>query len=156
MKKNVRILTYTLLVFAIILIGCAVAAGIIGKTLDKESKAFVDTTIPAIVSDWDIVEIQKRASPEFNEAVDYDQMQQLFDVLHGLGDLQEYNGAVGEAKIVISFQEGIVITAYYDASADFESGSALVQLTLIKHGKNWQILGLKIVPGEVNESKEFI
>jgi hypothetical protein len=156
MKKGVKILSYTLLAFAVILIAGAVTIGIIGNTLDEESKAFVDTAIPAIVSDWDIAEIQKRASPEFNETVNYDEMQQLFDVLHGLGDLQEYNGAVGESRIIISFQAGVLITAYYDASADFESGLAVVQISLIKHGKKWQILGFKIAPGELNESKEFI
>ncbi|HUK99679.1 MAG TPA: hypothetical protein VLX29_02355 [Nitrospirota bacterium] len=156
MKKRGKILVYILLAFAALSATGAITIGTVGNTLDKESKIFVDTAIPAIVSDWDIAEIQKRASPEFNEAVDYDEMQQLLEVLHGLGDFQEYNGSVGESRIIISLQSGVVITAYYDASADFESGSAVVQISLIKHGNKWQILGFKVVPGESNESKDFI
>jgi hypothetical protein len=155
-KRTVKNLAYTLLTLGVVLLISTVTVVITGSVLDKESKAFVDTAIPAIVSDWDVEEIRKRASPEFDKTVDYDDMQQLFDVLRGLGDLHEYGGSTGESRIIISFEDGMVITAVYDASADFESGSAEIQISLIKHNGLWQILGFKITPEDAEARKDII
>lgn len=143
------------------MLGTAFFAGVaavvlLGISLNKESKAFVDAAIPAIVSDWDAMEIRKRASPEFNETTDYDDLQQLFDVLHGLGDILEYGGSTGKSRIMVSLGHGIMITAAYGASADFESGSAEIRISLIRHGGQWQILGFEIAPEETDMRKDII
>jgi hypothetical protein len=156
MKKTKKILLYSLLGIGAIFFTVALSVTIIGNTLDKESKTFVDFAIPAIVSDWNVTEIRKRASPEFNKSVDYEDMQQMFDVLRGLGGLLEYAGSTGESRVIISFEDGIVITAVYDASADFESGSAEIQMSLIKHDGQWQILGFKIAPEDTEPRKDII
>jgi hypothetical protein len=155
MKKMMKIFMYTFLPLGVVLFAGAFTVAVIGNILDKESKAFVDIAIPAIVSDWDMTEFRKRASPEFNKTADYDDMQQLFDVLRGLGGLQEYGGSMGDSRILVSLEDGIVITAVYDASADFESGSADIQISLIKHGGQWQILGFKITPEDTEVRKDI-
>lgn len=156
MEKPTKILTTVILaLFAALAAGVATFA-IVGKTLDKESKAFVDAAIPAIVSDWDAMEIKKRASPEFDETINYEDLQQLLDILRGLGEMEEYRGSMGQAQIVLSIEDGVVITAVYEASADFEAGSADMLLSLIKHEGTWQILGFKINPEELQERKDII
>jgi hypothetical protein len=156
MKRTTKILLYLLVAAGVIFFAGAFFLTVVGHTLDKESKAFVDSAIPAIVSDWDVMEIRKRASPEFNKTVDYEDMQQMFDVLRGLGGLLEYAGSTGESRIIISVEDGIVITAVYEGSADFESGSADIQLSLVKHDGQWQILGFKIAPEDTELRKDII
>ena len=156
MRKTAKILLVTVVMLGIAFFAGITAVVLLGISLDKESKSFVDAAIPAIVSDWDVAEIRKRASPEFDESADYDDMQQLFDVLHGLGDLREYAGSTGESRIMVSIGRGIVITAAYSASADFEFGSAEILISLIKHEGRWQILDFDIAPAETEMQKDII
>jgi hypothetical protein len=156
MKKMIMALGYIFLAIIVIMsIGIAMVA-FLGKKLDKESKTFTDAAISAIVSEWDVGEIRKRASPEFDETVDYNDLGQYFDALQGLGMFEEYRGSKGEANIEISFRSGYEITADYIANADFEAGSVEIQLSLIKHGGKWQILDLSIRPEAHTEKKNVI
>jgi hypothetical protein len=155
MRKTMKIFIYTFLSLRVVLFAGSFTVAVIGNKLDKESKAFVDIAIPSIVSDWDVMELRKRASPKFNKTADYDDMQQLFDVLRGSGGLQEYGGSMGDSRILVSLEDRIVITAVYDASAEFESGSANIQISLIKHGVQWQILSFKISPEDAEARKDI-
>jgi hypothetical protein len=156
MKKVVMMLGYAFLVLIVgVLAGVGMLA-IAGNKLDKESKAFVDAAVPAIVADWDVDEIQKRASPEFNDEVDYDDLEQDLAALRKMGKLVEYKGCTGDANITLSFQYGYEITADYTASADFETGSVDLQISLIKHDGQWQFLDFQVSPEEFTERKDVI
>ena len=156
MKKAVMILGYIFLALIVVLIAGFVSLTVMESRWDKETKAFVDAAIPAIVSTWDVSEIEKRASPEFNDEVDYDGLEQDLGELRQLGKLVEYKGSAGNSDITLSLQYGYEITADYAASADFETGSANMQISLIKQGGQWQILDLKINPEEFNERSDII
>lgn len=149
------ILGYVFLVFIIIIAVTIASVSIIGKKLDKESKAFVDAAIPVIVSDWDVTELQKRASPELDESVDYDDVEEYFVSLQQLGKFQEYKGSAGDSDITISLN-GYEITADYTASADFEAGSVEIQISLIRHNGQWQILDFKVSPEEFTQRSNVI
>lgn len=156
MKKVVMILGY---IFLALIVGLLAGYGtltVIGNRLDKESKAFVDAAIPEIVSTWDVREIEKRASPEFNADVDYDGLEQDFGVLRQLGNLVMYKGSTGDAHITLSLRYGYEITADYTASADFETGATSMQMSLIKHGGQWQILDFTITPEELSKRSDII
>jgi hypothetical protein len=155
-KKTIMVLGYIFVVLIVVLIAGFVSLTVMGSRWDKESKAFVDAAIPAIVSTWDVDEIEKRASPEFDDEVDYDGLEQDFGVLRQLGKLVEYKGSDGDSNITLSLQHGYEITADYTANADFETGSANMHMSLIKHGGQWQILDLKINPEEFNERSDII
>jgi hypothetical protein len=60
-----------------------------GNALDKESKAYADSAIPAIVATWSEKGLLDRASPEFKQAVTIDQLDRLFRWVSGLGQLQK-------------------------------------------------------------------
>jgi hypothetical protein len=156
MKKVIMALGYIFLVLIVVFIATTAIVAMQGKNLDKESKAFVDSAIPAIVSTWDVREVEKRASPEFNGAVDYDDLDELFGLMQRLGNLKEYKGSTGNANLTISFRHGYEITADYDADAEFESGSVEIQMALILHGGQWQILDLTIVPEEYRIRNDII
>lgn len=115
-----------------------------GKTLDRESKEYVDVAVPAIVSQWNQQELLNRVSPEFMEATKDGDLDKLFTMFSKLGAFQKYNGAEGQANISVTSKNGKVTTAAYVAKADFEKGPAEIQVTLIKHADKWQILGFRI------------
>ncbi len=155
-NNAVKTIAYLFLSVVAVLAAIAAAIAVFANTLNKESKAFVDASLPAIISDWDVTEIQKRASPEFNGSVDYDDLQQLFDALREFGELQEYHGATGEAKTSFSIESGIMLTAFYDARADFEEGTVDIQVSLVRREGRWQILGFNIAPDDREERKNII
>jgi hypothetical protein len=156
MKKDTKVFVYILLGLVAIFIVTTIYEAITRHQLNKESKAFVDVAVPAIVADWDATEVQKRAGPEYNATVDYEALQQFFDVLRGLGDVKEYRGASGGSKIVFSHQNGIELIAAYEASVEFEAGSAEIQISVIKHNDVWQIYRLTIDPIDPDEKKDVI
>ena len=127
-----------------------------GKRLDRSSKAFADAAIVAIVTEWDVDELQKRASPEYNDSVDYDEIEDDFDALRDMGSLMAYRGSTGDSLIALSFKYGIEITADYRATAEFEAGSTEVQIVLVRHGGQWQVLDLIIAPQAYSENRGVI
>ncbi len=144
MKKALAILGG---VFLTVLVIGAVAFTIfvvVGKDLDSQSKAYADAVIPAVIANWDIKELDKRASPELLAAVKRSELEGLFVVFQKLGKLKEYKGSKGQANISLTTQSGKVITANYVGNAEFENGPASVQLVLIRHADQWQILGFRV------------
>ena len=124
-------------------IGIAFVA-IKGSALDKESKAYADSAIPAIVTSWSEKELLDRASPEFKKAVTIDQLDQLFRVFATLGRLQKCEPALGQSLMSATTQNGKTVSGQYTANATFEKGEATIKLGLIKHGDQWQILGFHV------------
>jgi hypothetical protein len=155
MKKTIMILGYIFLTLIVVIATTIASVTIIGKKLDKESKVFVDAAVPAIIADWDVTELQKRASPELDSSVDYDEVEDYFYSLQEMGKFQQYNGSTGDSNITISLG-GYEITADYTASADFEAGSVEMQISLIKHGSQWQILDFKVSPEEYTRRNDVI
>ena len=110
-----------------------------GTALDKESKAYADAAIPAIVTTWSEKELLDRASPELKQAVTIDQLDRLFQWFSSLGRLQKCEPAEGQSLMSVTSQSGKQIAAKYTAKAQFEKGEATINLVLIKHGDQWQI-----------------
>jgi len=146
---------FLLAIGALLAFTAAVMASV-GSALDKESKAFVDAAVPAIVSGWDVRELQKRASDEFNNSVDNAELERYFAILRKMGTLREYRGSTGEAQITLSFLNDVAITALYAASADCDEGAVDLQLSLIKQKGQWQILGIRITPRELTDDNNTI
>ena|ERR1700730_10482138 len=115
-----------------------------GSALDKESKAYADSAIPAIVSTWSEKALLDHASPEFKRAVTIDQLDRLFRWVSGLGQLQKCEPAQGQSLMSATTQTGKRISAQYNAKATFQKGQATIKLGLIKHDDHWQILSFYV------------
>jgi stress response protein SCP2 len=124
----------------------AIGTAFADDTLDKESKAYADVAIPAIVTKWSKKELLDRASPEFNQAVTPQQLDQLFHRFAGFGHLKKREPAQGHVAMSATNQGGKQIEADYHANVTFDKGRALIELALIKHGDQWQILGFSVKP----------
>src|SRR5262245_31150911 len=96
-----------------------------GNALDKESKAYADTAIPAIVTTWDKKELMGRVSPEFKQAVTADQVDRLVRWMSSLGRLQKCESAQGQSYQSVS-HTGKQITAKYTAKAQFQKEKQLL------------------------------
>jgi hypothetical protein len=112
----------------------------VGSSLDASSKAYVDESVPAIISTWSKGELLKRSAPQLRKVVNEDQLNQLFAKLSQLGKLQTYEGSKGDSNISLTTQAGRVITASYVANAKFDKGPAQVTIRLIQSYGQWQIL----------------
>jgi hypothetical protein len=144
MKKALMVFGGTFLVLMVLgVIGFTIVA-IKGSALDKESKQYADSAIPAIISGWDINELQQRASPEFKAVMKDGDWEKLYAMFRRLGKLKAYNGCRGSSNMSLTSAQGKVVSAAYSGSADFETGPAEIRLSLIKHGGRWQILGFRI------------
>jgi len=121
-----------------------------GSALDKESKAYADSAVPAIVGAWSEKALLDRASPEFKKVVTIDQLDRLFRWFSQLGALQHCDPAEGHSLMSATTQTGKTISAEYTAKATFQKGPAVIKLSLIKHGEQWWIAGFHI------DSESFI
>lgn len=156
MKRSITLLGYISVALIVVLTAVFGVLFMAGKRLDRESKAYIDSAVPAIASDWSLDELKKRASREFDDAVDYEEIADYFDTLRQLGGFVSYQGSSGEATISVSFRYGYEITAEYAASADFEEGSAEIQVLLIKQDGLWQILDFKVAPQAFEEDRNIV
>jgi hypothetical protein len=143
LKKLLMILG-AIFAILVVIVGIALAYfAYTGGALDKESKAYADSAIPAITANWDMAELQNRLSPEFKTTLKSGDLEKLYAQFRRLGPLRKYNGVRGDATIGVT-PNGKMVTARYIGSAEFETGPAEVLLALIRHGDQWQILGFRI------------
>jgi hypothetical protein len=140
-----------LTLFAIVV--AAVGFGIIaykGHMLDAESKAYVDSAVPAIAAQWSKDELLDRATPELRATVKPGELTALFDALSQFGPMVEYEGATGQATMAYLAGSGGAISASYVARAKFRSGSATFRILLLKRDGHWMIQNFHVdrAPGD--------
>jgi len=144
MKKTLMILINVFVVLVVLALVVIAFVVVKGAALDKESKQFVDAAVPAIAAEWNIAEIQNRASPEFKASVKAANLEKLVRMVRELGKFKAYNGAKGYAYPYVSSEHGKLLVATYVATADFENGPAEIKISLVKHGDRWQLFGLHV------------
>ena len=110
-----------------------------GNALDKESKAYADAAIPAIVANWNQQALFDRATVEFSEAARKQHLDLGFRWFGTLGRLQKCEPARGQAVMSATTLMDNKITAQYAAKATFEKGQATITVDLVKHGDQWWI-----------------
>lgn len=111
-----------------------------GSSLDASSKAYVDESVPSIVSTWSKEELLRRAAPQLRKIIVDEQLDQLFAKLSQLGKLERYEGSKGDSNISLTTQAGKLVTASYVANAKFEKGPGQITIRLIQIDGQWQIL----------------
>jgi hypothetical protein len=144
MKKTLMILGG---IFAVLLIAGVIGFAIIamkGNALDKESKAYVDQVTPIILANLNKETLFKYASDELKKSASPEDFDKIFTWFTKLGQFKEYKGSKGQANISVTTEKGKQITGVYQAQAGFEKGPATINITTIKKGDKWQIIGFHI------------
>ncbi len=134
-------------IFLILIIVAGIAIGIVavkGSALDKQSKAYVDSTVPLIVSNWDEQALLSRVSPEFMAATDKQELDKLYAMFRKLGKLRDYEGSKGQSYMSMSTQNGKSVTAVYKCKSMLEAGPADIKVTLVQHDDKWEIAGFNV------------
>lgn len=144
-EKALQVLGAILAVFLIVVGGTVVYLFHVGPQLDASSKAYVDANVPLIVKTWSEDELWTRAAPEFKKAVTREELGGLFRKFsEKLGGMQRYDGSAGEANLAFLLEKGKIVTARYKAKTEFEKGPAVLNVALIQHDGQWQLLGLHV------------
>jgi len=115
-----------------------------GNNLDRESQAYVDTAVPAILAIWSKDALLDRATPELRASARPEDFKSLFGWASRLGPFEAYQGATGDSSMSFVFGEGSVITARYVAKVRFRNGTATIRVVLLKRDGNWMINGFRI------------
>jgi hypothetical protein len=115
-----------------------------GRALDAESKAYVDTAIPAIAKNWSEAEFLNRATPELRGSMSPDQLASLFGEFDRLGSLVAYRGSVGDSMMSYIAGKGKTVSASYLARAAFQNGNAIIRIALLKRNGQWRINGFHV------------
>ena len=143
--KKLFVVIISIFLGIILLIGIGVAVlDWKGNALDRESKAYVDAAVPAIVSSWSEDELMNRATSEMRQATKPADTTRMFAWFKTLGRLQKYEGSQGEATISVNNKTGRVVSAHYRARAIFERGEAMIDVGLTKSGNTWQIVRFQV------------
>lgn len=135
----------TLIVVIVVAVGLAVVA-YKGKTLDAESKAFVDKAIPTIVASASKELLFQLATPELRESTKPEDLNTLFDIFSRLGPLVAYEGATGDATMSYMAGTGGTVSATYVANAKFQNGTATFRIVVLKRDDRWMIHNFNINP----------
>jgi len=133
----------TLIIFVVAGIGVGVLI-YHGNALDAESKAFVDSAVPAIVASRSEEQLLDRATPELRDSAKPEELRSLFDAISQLGPLVEYQGAIGEANMSYVAGFGSSVSASYVAKARCKDGTATIRIALVKRAGRWMINGFHV------------
>lgn len=116
--------------------------------LEKTSREFVESNLPAILDKWDQNEVEKLASEPLAKAFKDkpEQFTTMFDRYKSLGKIKSlgtYDGAVVEQT---SHQGIKAVFALYRVGYQFENGDANITVQLIQENQAWRILGINVKP----------
>lgn len=136
-------------IFAVLAVVCGGAGFFVlarnGAELDASSRAYTHQAVIAIAKAWNKDELWKRASPEFKETTQLDDLTLLFDAANAaLGPLYEYEGGEGEALMAKAIGSGTNITAHYIAHGRFAKDEAVFDVTLRQIDNRWMIDGFHV------------
>lgn len=133
------------IIAALVLLGIgtiARTASFTGPALDKESQAWVDATVPQIVSTWNVRTMLDDSSPQLLQIMTKQEVQALFSEFSTiLGPFKRYDGSVGGSAEV---NNGSSPTAGYVATAEFTKGTAKINITAIMQDNKWEIYGFHV------------
>lgn len=139
MRKVLYVLGAVFLALIVVVVGGVGYLSYVGNQLDREAKAYVDEAVPAIVANWSVDELTRRASPELLQATKPDDLRTAFVLFAKLGPLVQYRGSQGDATIFASAGSGNTITAKYVAQATFKDGDASIDIELRKVDGIWKV-----------------
>jgi hypothetical protein len=147
-----RRLTRVVLVVSLVLAGALVLwlsawlmnAMFAGPRLDTESRAFADQFIPEVVVTWDTSAFEHNMSPELASRLSHSDITAAFYACRTkLGQFESCGGSEGGSHT--EWTNGRqTITATYHTRLTYGSGPSAVDLSLIKHGDKWQVLGFNV------------
>lgn len=127
-ESNMRTIRITSWVLVPVVLSAFGVWGLIGYAKEQSElqircDRFVNQSILSICQNWDSTELLNRAEPDSRKACDLAAVDRIFRIFAKLGVLKKYYGCQGGVETA----DGI-ITFFYIAKADFETGPAVIIL----------------------------
>lgn len=120
------------------------------EALTFEARDYVHEAVPKIFTDWNLMELYDRTSPEFKQATSIDGVSRIFQQGSRLGQLESSDKPRGYAKLLYNIRKGKVLSATIVTMAKFERGGAEITFSLVKRGDEWQIQGFRVNSPELS------
>ena len=109
--------------------------------LQRSARLCSEEFVKQIVEGWSDDALLQRASPQFRDSVNPQELKLGFSVLaQRVGGLKACSPAHGAVRRA----EGKPLTAAYAVPCQFEQAAATIHITLIRAGDGWQILGFSV------------
>lgn len=116
-----------------------------GLAADKEAKAFATQAMRAVGEDWDVSELERRASRDFQASVKSRDTEKLMRTFRRkLGPLKSLDEFTTTNYNAHSGTGGTRIAIDMNAPAKFEKGSGKILLTVVKQDGRWGIQSLRV------------
>jgi len=124
----------------------------IEKRRNVESKTFVDTVVPSILSKLDCgIFLHYLLDDDVDKKVWEDKCEETFATLKKLGQFKKYNGSNGKAIFIIPSTIFPKNMAYYNTSSEFEKGTLSFNVILTLKGSEWKISKVHFASDAFNE-----
>jgi len=143
-----RLLNHVIVFFGLAIVAAIVvtfAVAIRTSHLGRDAAAYIESSVPQIVSGWNPKELERRLVPEMVSPRVKEGILRLFSELSSLGNLKTLAMPVG--RIGSGVYPGTPINgtwADYSVDAEFDRGKAQVQLVLKRVDGGWQIAGFSV------------
>lgn len=142
MKKALFVLT----IIALLGVAGSLLLNYLNTDINRESKNFIDKTIPTIISRWDADKLIEHASPELLKNAPPNKIRASFDSFREkYGSLETYLGSKGEVGIYLE-RDIRIITATYAIDARFQKSTITLHVQLIRKENQWQISAFHVGP----------
>lgn len=138
MKKVLMILGGVFLAIIVCVGGFFAYVAVVGSSLDKESRAFVEKTVPEICAAFDPAVFTGLASPEVLKTASPEDIAKVFKWFRNLGGFKRITEIKGDANISITTEQGREVTAKYSLKAEFDAGPATLEIVLVKRDDVWK------------------
>ena len=136
--KNIAVLVAGLLVLGLLGFGVTyLLTPKEGPKLDAEAKAYIDATLPAIISTWDET-AYANALADMPVATK-DQLIQRFMAYKALGAMTTYNGSHGNGAV-----SNGKVRAIFAAYATFANGEGNIAIAITRTSGSWKILNMNV------------
>ena len=134
--------------FVVILIVIGVSLAIFiprGLKLDREATAYIQESVPKIISPWSSQALVDRATPELMAtAKSPDDIQNLFETFRTLGALKHLGEPKGMVTTMSFTGKGSTTVGNYAIPVEFENGKATISLQIKLEGDRWRINGFHL------------
>jgi hypothetical protein len=114
--------------------------------INKTGTAYAQQSMEAIAANWDVKELESRASPEFKAATSKEQMAQIValgkDKLGKLVQLQPF--IMQNFNANTESGKGTATQITFNSSGKFEMGEADLSFVLVRRDDKWSIMGFKM------------
>ncbi len=143
MKKALSVLGGLFLVLLLAGGGMVAYAAFEGSKLDAESKAYVEATLPRVLSNPTSENFLSFMPAKEKEHFNSAEMEKFGSYMNlTLGAFQSCDNVKGDSLLMLSSPNGESITARYLARCHFNKASITASISLRKTGDAWGLLGV--------------